>query len=194
MAIAIFCPVSGVPFCEGRRPVFYGTPTLTEWPMPFFFLFLVLCHSFFLPVSGVVPFCEGRRPVFYRSPTLTEWPVPFFLPVSGVVPFCDGGRAVFCSVSGVVPFREGRRPFFYGTPTLTEWPVPFFFLFLVLCPVLVMCIYRLRIRRTTFRVHVLVVRAPGGSFLKYQPLPTRTVSINHCEYQVCLWPLFFVIR
>ena len=22
-----------------------GTPTLTEWPVPFFFLFLVLCQS-----------------------------------------------------------------------------------------------------------------------------------------------------
>ena len=33
-------PVSGVvPFCEGRHPFFYGTPTLAEWPVPFFLFF-----------------------------------------------------------------------------------------------------------------------------------------------------------
>ena len=56
-------PVSGVvPFCVGWRPVVHGTPTLTEWPMPFFVF----------PDSGVVPFCVGWRPVAYGTPTLTE--------------------------------------------------------------------------------------------------------------------------
>ena len=31
------------------RPVNNGTPTLAEWPVPFYFF----------PVSGVMPFCEG---------------------------------------------------------------------------------------------------------------------------------------
>ena len=68
-ASASFFADSGVvPFREGWRPIVSGTPTLTEWPMPFFF-----------SVSGVWPFCEGWRPVFYGTPTLTEWPVPFFV-------------------------------------------------------------------------------------------------------------------
>ena len=61
-----------VSFCEGWRPVVYGTPTLTQWPVLFYF-----------PVSGVVSFCEGWRPVVYGTPTLTEWPLPFFVPVLG---------------------------------------------------------------------------------------------------------------
>ena len=62
-------PVSGVvPFCVGWRLVVHGTPTLTEWPMPFFVF----------PDSGVVPFCVGWRPVAYGTPTLTEWPAPSF--------------------------------------------------------------------------------------------------------------------
>ena len=68
-------PVSGVvPFCVGWRPVVHGTPTLTEWPMPFFVF----------PDSGVVPFCVGWRPVAYGTPTLTEWSAPSFFvsPVS----------------------------------------------------------------------------------------------------------------
>ena len=65
-------PVSGVvPFCVGWRPVVHGTPTLTEWPMPFFVF----------PDSGVVPFCVGWRPVAYGTPTLTEWPAPSFFSV-----------------------------------------------------------------------------------------------------------------
>ena len=59
MASATFLVFSVVPFCEGWRPVVYGTPTLTEWPFS---------------VSGVVPFCEGRRPVNDGTPTLTQWP------------------------------------------------------------------------------------------------------------------------
>ena len=63
-------PVSGVvPFCVGWRPVVHGTPTLTEWPMPFFAF----------PDSGVVPFCVGWRSVADGTPTLTEWPAPSFL-------------------------------------------------------------------------------------------------------------------
>ena len=58
-----------VSFCEGWRPVVHGTPTLTEWPMPFFVF----------PDSGVVPFCVGWRPVAYGTPTLTEWPAPSFV-------------------------------------------------------------------------------------------------------------------
>ena len=45
MASAIFLVFSVMPFCEDWRPVVYGTPTLTEWPVPFVF-----------PVAGVVPF------------------------------------------------------------------------------------------------------------------------------------------
>ena len=75
MAGAILIPVSCVvSFCEGWRPVVYGTPTLTQWPVLFYF-----------PVSGVVSFCEGWRPVVYGTPTLTEWPVPFYFPGSGLI-------------------------------------------------------------------------------------------------------------
>ena len=83
-ASASFFANSGVvTFREGWRPVVHGTPTLTEWPVPFFFLFLVLGHSVRVGVlcftgrqpsqngkchfssdSGVLPFCEGWRPVF----------------------------------------------------------------------------------------------------------------------------------
>ena len=65
-----FCPVSVVvshyqfvffrvmPLCEGWRPVVYGTPTLTEWPVPILSLFLVLCHC----VTVGVPLITGRQP------------------------------------------------------------------------------------------------------------------------------------
>ena len=57
-ASANFFSVFGVePLCEGWRPVDYGTPTLTEWPVPFF-LFLVLRHS----VRVGVPLFTGRQP------------------------------------------------------------------------------------------------------------------------------------
>ena len=47
-----FFPVSDVvPFCEGWRAMCYGTPTLTELPVPVFFLFLVLCHTARVGVS-----------------------------------------------------------------------------------------------------------------------------------------------
>ena len=42
----MFSPVSGIlSFCEGWRPVFHGTPTLTELAPVCFPLFLVFCHS-----------------------------------------------------------------------------------------------------------------------------------------------------
>jgi len=69
MASAMFFCVSGVvPFCEGWRPVGHGTPTLTEWPVPCFSLFLVLCHS----VSVDVPLVTGRQPShvpFFNQPS-----------------------------------------------------------------------------------------------------------------------------
>ena len=98
----LFADSGVVTFREGWRPVVHGTPTLTEWPVPFFF-----------SVSGVWPFCEGWRPVFFRflrdaNPHTIA--IVLLFPIAGVWPFC-----------------EGWRPVKNGTPTLTEWPVPFVF-------------------------------------------------------------------
>ena len=86
------------------------TPTLTEWPVPFFsvsgvgpfceanphrmaiaisFLFLASCHS----VRAGVPFFTKRQPS-------QNGRCHFLFPVSGVVPFWRVG----------VPFFTGRQP------------------------------------------------------------------------------------
>ena len=95
-----------MPFCEGWRPVVYGTPTLTQWPVLFCF-----------PVSGVVSFCEGWRPVVYGTPTLTEWPVPF----------CFLFLVLCHSVWVGVPLFTGRQPSQNGQCHFL------FFLILALC-------------------------------------------------------------
>ena len=119
-----FFPVSGVwPFCEGWRPVFYGTPTLTEWPVPFFVSCFWCCAIL-----------EGWRPVFYGTPTVTQWPVPFIFlilwhPVfygtpaltEWPAPFFPLFQASCRSVRVGVPFFAGREPSQNGQ-------CPFFFL------------------------------------------------------------------
>ena len=67
-ANASFFADSGVvPFREGWRPVASGTPTLTEWPVPFFFLFLVFGHSVRVGVPCFTDF-DQKSMIFGSGP------------------------------------------------------------------------------------------------------------------------------
>ena len=85
-----------MPFCEGWRPVVYGTPTLTEWPVPIFFLLLVLCHS----VRVGVPLFTGRHPSQNGQCHLL-----FFL----ILALCHSVRVGVPLFTGHQPSQNGQR-------------------------------------------------------------------------------------